>query len=49
MEVSVGDRVFYLEKEYKIYYIYTSNYCEIREVGSYRTILVHFDEIKLVL
>lgn len=48
MEVSIGDKVFYLEKEYTIYYIYTSNYCEIREVGSYRTILVHVDEVKLI-
>ncbi|KEF39811.1 hypothetical protein M670_00835 [Schinkia azotoformans MEV2011] len=46
MEVSIGDKVFYQEKEYTIYYIYSSNYCELREERSYRTILVHIDEIK---
>lgn len=48
MEVSIGDKVCYQEKEYRIYYIYTSNYCEIREEGTFRTILVHIEEIELI-
>lgn len=48
MEVSIGDRVFYQEKEYTIYYMYSSNYCELREKDSYRTILVHVNEIRFI-
>ncbi|NSL51244.1 hypothetical protein [Calidifontibacillus erzurumensis] len=48
MRFRVGDRVLYNEREYTIFYLYQSNYCEIREKGSFRTILVRKDEIKLI-
>lgn len=48
MRVNVGDKVLFGEKEYKVIHIYASNFCEIRENGTFRTILVHINQIELV-
>lgn len=49
MPFNIGDKVLFNEKEYKVIHIYTSNYCEIREEGRFKTILVHIDEVELVI
>ncbi|WP_017753665.1 hypothetical protein [Calidifontibacillus oryziterrae] len=48
MRINIGDKVVYEDKEYKVIHIYTSNFCEIREDGTFKTILVHMNEMKLL-
>lgn len=45
MRFNIGDTVQYNDNEYKIIHIYISDFCEIRENESFKTILVHIDEI----
>lgn len=48
MRVNIGDIVQYIDKKYKIIHIYVSNYCEIREEGTFKTILVHADDVQIL-
>ncbi|HHY74559.1 MAG TPA: hypothetical protein GX497_15310 [Bacillus bacterium] len=46
MRVSIGDKVLYRGKEYNIIHVYASNFCEIREAGTFKTILVHLNDVE---
>lgn len=48
MGVNVGDMVLFGEKQYKVIHIYATNFCEIREDGTFRTILVHVNQVELL-